>query len=358
LPEPTSSEPTVAEEREPLPPPSSPSIPTALPRRATLARRLRKAIPYVPALVPVAILVTMVISLLAMAGMSLQFSLYPFRFVFHGPVNFGWGFFGSDFNPLPSRGAPSWGILVFIVGSFLTAVPALVLAMLVGLGIAIASTSYLPRFLSRFLDPFVDLLAGIPSVIYGIWAFVLIGPYFGTVLNPWLADHLNFIPGFGGRPGPTTGDGLPLAIFVLTLMVLPITTLLIRDALRSVPRDLWESGLALGATRWEVTRRVSLPYALRGILSAGFLGFGRAFGETVAVAMILGVNAAFPVNFYSGTSTMAATMFELLDSAYGNSQFLAVLSEMALVLLAITLTVNLLGRRFVSTFAGYEIAGM
>jgi phosphate transport system permease protein len=128
--------------------------------------------------------------------------------------------------------------------------------------------------------------------------------------------------------------------------------------LRSVPKDLWESGLALGATRWETTRRVCLPYSLRGILSAGFLGFGRAFGETVAVAMILGLNAAFPVNVYGQTSTMAATMFLLLDSAYGSTHYLALLSEMALVLLAITLTVNIIGRRFVSTFTGYEIAGL
>jgi phosphate transport system permease protein len=352
VPEPAPSAPASAEGVEPLPSPSSPS------RSARIVRGLRKAVPFVPALVPIAILVAIVVSLFAMAGASIQFSLVPFRLSFHPWVNFGWGFFGAKFDPLPSTGPASWGILVFVVGSFLTAVPALILSMLIGLGIAIASTSYLPGFVTRFLDPFVDLLAGIPSVIYGIWAFVLIGPYFGTVLNPWLANHVSFIPGFGLPSGPATGQGLPLAIFILMLMALPITTLLIRDALRSVPRDLWESGLALGATRWEVTRKVSLPYAIRGILSAGFLGFGRAFGETVAVAMILGVNVVFPFNFYSGTSTMAATMFELLDSAYGNSQFLAVLAEMALVLLAITLTVNIVGRRFVSAFTGFELAGM
>jgi phosphate transport system permease protein len=288
-----------------------------------------------------------------MAGFGIGLSLVPFRFHVQGPVNFGWAFFGSTFNP-----PRSWGIAVFIVGSFLTAVPALFLSMAIGLGIAIASTTYLPRFLTVWLDPFVDLLAGIPSVVFGIWAYVLVAPYFGHVLNPWAATHLSFIPGFGGYPGGLAGDGLPVSIFILTLMALPITTLLIRDALRSLPRDLWESGLALGATRWETVRRVGLPHGMRGILSAGFLGFGRAFGETVAVAMILGVNAHYPMNVYDSTGTMAATMFELLDSAYGNSQFLALLAEMALVLLAITLVVNIVGRRFVSTFIGYEIAGM
>jgi phosphate transport system permease protein len=317
-----------------------------------------RALPFVPALVPVGIVVTIVYCLLLMAGMSFHFSLVPFRFEFTGPYNFGWEFFGSNFDPQPAHGAATWGIMVFIVGSFLTAVPAVFLSLLIGLGIAIASVTYLPRLLARLLDPFVDLLAGIPSVIYGIWAFILVGPIFGTQLNPWLAMHLSFVPGFGFPSGPALGDGLPLAIFILTLMALPITTLLIRDALRSVPKDLVESGLALGATRWEATRRISLPYGIRGILSAGLLGFGRAFGETVAVAMILGVNVAYPADFYSPTATMAATMFELLDSAYGNSHFLAALSEMALVLLAITLVVNIVGRRFVSTFTGYEIAGM
>jgi phosphate transport system permease protein len=338
-------------EIQPLPPASS----SARPRRVRhpLNWFIFRIVPLIPALVPVAIVVSIVFALFSMAGFGIQISLAPFRFKVNGPVNFGWEFFGSTFNP-----PHEWGIGVFIVGSFLTAVPALFLSMGIGLGIAIASTTYLPRYLTVWLDPCVDLLAGIPSVVFGIWAFVLVAPFFGHTLNPWAAAHLSFIPGFGGSPGNLAGDGLPVSIFILTLMALPITTLLIRDALRSLPRDLWESGLALGATRWETVRRVGLRHAMRGILSAGFLGFGRAFGETVAVAMILGVNAHYPSNAYDSTATMAATMFELLDSAYGNSQFLAWLAEMALVLLAITLVVNIVGRRFVSSFTGYEIAGM
>ena len=312
-----------------------------------------RVVPLVPALVPVGIVVAIVYALLCMAGFGIEFSLAPLRFQVQWPVNFGGEFFGSTFNP-----PRAWGIEVFVVGSLLTAVPAVVLSMAVGLGIAIASTTYMPRFLTLWLDPFVDLLAGIPSVVFGIWAYVLVAPYFGHTLNPWAATHLSFIPGFGGSPGGLSGDGLPVSVFILTLMALPITTLLIRDALRSLPRDLWESGLALGATRWEAMRRIGLPHGMRGILSAGFLGFGRAFGETVAVAMILGVNAHYPSNVYDSSATMAATMFELLDSAYGNSQFLAFLAEMALVLLAITLVVNIVGRRFISSFIGYEIAGL
>ncbi len=269
------------------------------------------------------------------------------------------GFFGLAWTaPNGDNAPPLWGIGVFVIGSFLTATPALVLSMGIGLGIAIATTVYLPRIASRLLDPFVDLLAGIPSVVYGLWAFLVLGPVFGKVFTPWMVDHLGFLPGFGPPQGSALGVGLPLSVTILTLMALPITTLLIRDALRAVPKDLWESGLALGATRWEVVRKVALPYSTRAIVSAAFLGFGRAFGETVAVAMVIGFVFHLPVNVYGTTGTMAAIMFQQLDAAYGDSQFLAVLAEIGLVLLAITLVVNLVGRRLVSNLAKFEVAGL
>jgi len=328
--------------QKPLPAPHPPA------RRAgpRVAHALGVVAPWIPALVPAAIVAAIIWQLLVASGVS----LWPLR----GPITFGWSFFGPHWNSAQNQ----WGIAVFVVGSFLTAVPALFLSLFIGLGIAIASTTYLPGFVTRILDPFVDLLAGIPSVVYGIWAFLVIAPFFGTQLNPWLYDHAHFIPGFSGPPPEAIGTGLPIGIFILTIMALPITTLLIRDALRSVPKDLWESGLALGATRWETMRRVAIPHSTRGILSAGFLGFGRAFSETIALAMILGVQAAYPANFFQETATLATWMFENLDAAYGNSQWLAALSEMALVLLAVSLVVNILGRRLISSFVAYDVAGL
>ncbi len=320
---------------EPVPPPAA-----APPARRGWLRSLGRAVPYLPAAAPAAIVVAVAVTLLLASG-------------FH---NFGWDFFGLKFNS--NQGV--WGVGVLIVGSFLTAVPALVLSMLLGLGIAIASTTYLPRALARVLDPTVDLLAGIPSVVYGIWAFVAVAPWFGRVLNPWLASHLAFVPGFAANSiSPSSeGVGLPIAIFVLTLMALPITTLLIRDALRSVPRDLWESGLALGATRWEVVRRVALRHGRRGVWSAAFLGFGRAIGETVAVAMVIGAVDKLPSNAYDSTWTMAAFMFQELDAAFGSSRYLELLAELGLVLLAITFAVNLIGRRLVAHLYAEEVAGL
>ncbi len=325
------------ESRQPLPEPTPPS--THRGGGGPFSRRILPYLPYLPAFVPVAIVAAIVLELLAQSR-------------FH---NFGWEFFGSTFV---GPGSNDWGIGVFVVGSFVTAIPALFFSMFLGLGIAVASVVYLPRVVSRFLDGFVDLLAGIPSVVYGIWGYLFVAPYFGSALNPWLFHHLGGIPGFGGLPPPGSGLGLPLGVFILTLMALPITTLLIRDALRSLPRELWESGLALGATRWECLRKVALPHSRAGILSAAFLGFGRAFGETVAIAMVLNLVAHYPSNVYSGTATVAAMLFELLDSAYGNSLFLSWLAELALVLLAITATVNVVGRLFISRLSATQIAGV
>lgn len=324
-------------------PDSAPETPRGgepLPRPlSVVVNRLARWWPYAPAFIPLALTV-------AVVGVILWASRLE---------NFGWTFF--SFN------ATDFGILIFVVGSFLTSVPALVLAMLVGLGIAIASTTYLPRFLSAWLDPFVDLLAGIPSIVYGLWGWLILAPYFGQNVYPWTVLHLAWIPGFAAnRNAPAgIGEGLLLAIVVLTLMILPVTTLLMRDSLRSVPRDLWESGLALGATPWEVTRRVAVPYSKRGIWAAAFLGFGRAMGETVAVYMVIDQVARLPTNIYDGTSTMASLIISSIDSAFITNQSgiteLHFLAELAMVLLAITLAVNVAGRWLVRrTFT--EVAGV
>ena len=322
-------------DRQPLPARSYGTRP-----RRSFSDLLAWLLPHIPAFVPLAILLAIIVAIVS----ATQFT------------NFGWGFFGLAWNPAQNQ----WGIGVYVVGSFLTSVPALFFSLALGTGIAVASTVYVPGFVSRILDPFVDLLAGIPSVVYGIWAFIVVAPFFGGTLEPWLASTIGFIPGFG-PPAHSDGVGVLLSVFILTLMSLPITTLLIRDALRSVPRDLWESGLALGATRWEVVRRVAIPYGRRGIWSAAFLGFGRAFGETVAVAMVIGSATKLPASAYDTGNTMPATMFDLLDSAIGgtgSAQFLAALAEMACVLLAIALAVNLIGRRLISSLYREPVQGL
>ncbi len=305
-----------------------------LPFLARLRAGIARWWPYVPALLPLALTLAIVDSLIGASRLQ----------------NFGAGFFGFIIT--------DYGILIFVVGSFLTSVPALVIAMLVGLGIAIASTTYLPRFLSEWLDPFVDLLAGIPSIVYGLWGFLIVAPFFGHDIFPTVAPALAWIPGFhpSFNSPSLEGTGLALGIIILTLMILPITTLLMRDALRSVPRDLWESGLALGATRWEVARHVAIPYAKRGIWGAAFLGFGRAMGETVAVYFVIDQTARLPTNIYAPTSTMASLIVSSIAQNLAGTD-LHFLAEMALVLLAITLVVNVAGRWMIRrTFT--DVAGL
>lgn len=260
--------------------------------------------------------------------------------------NFGWSFWSFNylFDPLTDSG--SFGVGIFAAGSAITATLALILAGLLSLAIAISLTVYLPPIASRPLTILTNLLAGIPSVVYGIWGYVILAPYFGFTLEPTLQNVIGFIPGFGGtRVDTAGGTGLLLAIFILTIMVIPLTTAIMRESLRNVPRDLVEAGLALGATQWEVTRQVRLKVARGGLWGALFLGFGRAIGEAVAVAMVIGASIQIPSTIYGGSTTIASFIFYQLDSAFTYPSLLQALVEYALILLAIAVIVNVVGQR-------------
>jgi phosphate transport system permease protein len=262
--------------------------------------------------------------------------------------DFGFAFFGPSWNPNPTDpSVATYGILYFVIGSAVTAGVVLVLAMLLSLGIAISLVVFLPSAASRALTTLTDLLAGIPSVVYGIWGYVILAPYFSSQLDPALSHYLGWLPGFSASPTEYAGGtGLILAIFILTIMVVPLTTALLRESLRAIPREQVESGLALGATRWEVLRRVQIPFARRSIPSALLLGFGRAVGETVAVFMVIGNEVKLPTSLFSGSATMATLLVGQFDSAFEYPDLLHALVEVALLLLAISLVVNLLGLRY------------
>lgn len=275
-----------------------------------------------------------------------------------GLKNFGWSFWSFNylFNPLTDSG--SFGIGVFAVGTAITAVMALFFAGLLSLAIAISLTVYLPPIASRPLAILTNLLAGIPSVVYGIWGYVILAPYFGSTLEPTLQNVIGFIPGFGGGAAETAGGtGLLLAVFILTIMVIPLTAAIMRESLRNVPKDLVEAGLALGATQWEVTRQVRFRVARGGIWGAAFLGFGRAIGEAVAVAMLIGASVQIPSTIYGGSTTIASFIFYQLDSAFTYPTLLQALVEYALVLLAIAVIVNVVGQRATRSDTIAAVAG-
>lgn len=232
------------------------------------------------------------------------------------------------------------GPLVF--GTLWAATLALAMAFPVAIGVALFISHYAPRRLAMVLGYVVDLLAAVPSVVYGLWGGVVLARQMQPVYA-WFESVLGFIPLFAG-PASGTGRTIFTAAIVLAVMVLPIITAVSREVFLQTPKLYEEAALALGATRWEMIREVVLPVARGGIISAGMLGLGRALGETLAVAMVLSASGAVTFNLISSSnpSTIAANIALSFPEAYGLNINLLIAS--GLVLFAITLVVNSLAR--------------
>ena len=237
--------------------------------------------------------------------------------------------------------AAHYGILFLIVGTLLSAAIAVVLAVPLGVGSAIFLAECIPAQLRSWVSFFVELLAAIPSVVFGLWGYVVVIPFLGHHLFPAMVRWLSFIPFFGGDPG--SGYGLLTCGFVLALMIVPLITATVRDALVGKPRALRDAALALGASRFEALRTVLLPEVRPVLIGGTILATGRALGETMAVLMISG-NALnyLPQNIYTPISTMASFIVSQLDSALEDPTGMAVrsLAEVALVLCLISIIVN------------------
>ena len=246
-----------------------------------------------------------------------------------------------------------FGAATLIVGTLATSAIALVVALPVAVGGVLMLVERVPQRLQGLLSVFMELLAGIPSVVYGLWGLIIFGPLMARSVYPLLAHLLGWTKVFAGPVG--SGPGLLTAGLVLALMVIPIIAATTRDLVRTVPVLHKEGALVLGMTRYEMTRVVTLPFVRNGIFAAALLGWGRALGETMAVLMISG-NALniFPGNIYAPVSTIAATIAAMLDSALTDATGMGVraLAEAGLVLLAITLITNWLGRFIVRRTSG------
>jgi len=237
-------------------------------------------------------------------------------------------------------------VLPLVYGTLLAAVLALVMAVPVAIGVALYISHYAPRRLATLLGYLVDLLAAVPSVVYGLWG---IGWLAGKLvpLYAWLNGNLGFLPFFAGPPSPT-GRTILTASVVLAVMILPIITAICREIFLQTPRLHQEAALALGATRWEMVRYAVLPYGRSGIVSASMLGLGRALGETMAVAMVLSAAGVVSVNLISSTnpSTIAANIALSFKEASGLSVNALIAS--GLVLFVITFAVNFAARWIVN----------
>jgi phosphate transport system permease protein len=242
----------------------------------------------------------------------------------------------------------SYGAGAIIAGTLIVSAIAVVIALPISVGAAFALTERMPRWLSQPLGFFIELLAGVPSVLFGLWGVLTFGPWLAHHVYPHVASVFPNVPVLRYFRGPTyAGEGLITTGLVLALMIVPIITATTRDLFSQVPPLPKEGGEALGMTEFEVARRVTVPWVRSGIIGATVLGLGRALGETIAVAMISGsALAALPSNIYGTFGTIAATIVNQLDSASsdGTGFAVATLAELGLILAVISVAVNLLAR--------------
>lgn len=231
-------------------------------------------------------------------------------------------------------------ILPIVIGTIVAAAIALIIATPVGIAVALFISHYAPRRLARAFGYVIDLLAAIPSVIYGAWGYIILAPQLAKGYA-WLAENLGWIPLFAG-PASQTGKTMFTAGVVLAVMVIPIITSLSREIFLQTPNLHEEAALAMGATRWEMVRMAVLPFARPGIISATMLGLGRALGETMAVALVLSPGALGASLIKTGNQTIAAEIALNFPEAFGLR--LNELIAAGLVLFVITLIVNMIAR--------------
>ncbi|MGH9622367.1 MAG: phosphate ABC transporter permease subunit PstC [Bryobacteraceae bacterium] len=252
-------------------------------------------------------------------------------------AKFGWSFvFTQTWNPVTGQ----FGALPFLYGTVVTSLVGLLIAAPLGLGSAIFLSELAPPRLSGALAFVVELLAAVPSVIYGLLALFVLTPLLRDPVEPWLKAWFGFLLIF---QGPAYGVGFLAAGIVLAIMVVPFITSVSRESLLAVPRDQQEAALALGATRWEATWNVVLPYARAGIAGSMFLALARALAETMAVTMVIGNDPKIRESLFAPGYSIAAVIANEFTEAITNLHISALI-ELGLVLFLITFLMNGLGQ--------------
>ena len=261
-----------------------------------------------------------------------------------------WQTFGLDFitgttwDPV----AAVYGALPFIVGTIASSLIALILAAPIGLLTAIFLAEMAPTRLATPLIFMIELLAAIPSVVFGLWGVFVLAPFLRGTVESWIADTLGFIPFLAG---PTFGIGLFTAGVILAIMILPTIVSISREVIRSVPDSQREAMVALGATRWETVSKAVLPYARSGIVGALILGLGRALGETMAVTMVIGNGQNIPTRLFDQAQTIASKIATTFNEATIGIQTSSLIA-LGLILLVITISLNVVARLLVWRVAG------
>jgi phosphate transport system permease protein len=256
---------------------------------------------------------------------------------------FGLGFVWTEaWNPVTN----DYGALVFVYGTVVTSLIALVLATPLSIAIALFLTEMAPRRVAGPIATMVELLAAIPSVVLGLWGILVFGPWVRDHLEPWLKDVLGFLPMFSGDPSQA---GILPAALVLTIMIIPITSAICRELFLRVPRDLVDGSLALGSTRWEAIRGVMFAYAAPGIAAAVLLGLGRAFGEAIAVNQTIGNHAVIPSSWFAPGDSLGSKIASSYAGATTHLEASSLL-YLAAILMVISLVANVSAQFIVVRF--------
>jgi len=259
---------------------------------------------------------------------------------------FGWGFLTSKaWDPNPAK--EDFGALTFIYGTVVSSLIALLIAVPLGVGTAVFLTDLAPLKMRAPLISVIEMLAAVPSIIWGMWGIFVMVPWLRANFFPFLQKYLGFLPIF---QGPTFyGVSMLAAGLIIAIMILPIVTSVSREILRAVPDLQREAAYGLGATRWEVTRIAVLSYARRGLLGAAVLGLGRAVGETMAVTMVIGNVPQISSSLFDPGYTLASAIANQFAEADGDV-YRSALYEIGLVLMGVTILVNILALLLIRAF--------
>ncbi|RNF85055.1 phosphate ABC transporter permease subunit PstC [Montanilutibacter psychrotolerans] len=279
---------------------------------------------------------TVALVLVALAGAALSM-LWGGR---HVLATSGLDFFiTTEWNPVEDK----YGALVPIYGTVITALIAMLIAVPVSFGIAFFLTEVAPRWLRAPVATAIELLAGIPSIIYGMWGLFVLVPVMTEYVTPWLNDHAGELPVIGRFfQGPPLGIGMLTAGIVLAIMVIPFISSVMREVFLTVPTRLKESAYALGSTRWEVSWDIVLPYTRSAVIGGIFLGLGRALGETMAVAFVIGNSVNFSASLLEPGTTIAALIAN--DFGEATETYRSALLLLGFVLFVVTFVVLALAR--------------
>ena len=289
---------------------------------------------------------TVVLVMLALAAAALSM-LWGGR---DALVSQGWRFFfTADWNPVENR----YGALAPIYGTVVTAVIAMVIAVPVSFGIAFFLTEVAPRWIRGPISTAIELLAAIPSIIYGMWGLFVLVPVMTEYVTPWLNEYLGAIPGLGILfRGPPLGIGTLTAGLVLAIMVIPFITSVMREVFLTVPTRLKESAYALGSTKWEVSWDIVLPYTRSAVIGGIFLGLGRALGETMAVAFVVGNSVRLTPSLLEPGTTIAALIAN--DFGEATETYRSALLLLGFVLFVVTFIVLAIARVMLARLARRE----